>query len=194
MLRQITRLGALRSTSTLRLCATAPAASAAPAVDKKIDDMAQLYSQLTLKEVAQLQRLIFKKLGHTDEFYEQALLRGLGGGGGGGGMMVAAPAAGAQVAAAAAPADGAAPAADAEAPKEKKKVEKNTFDVKLAKFAPDQKIKLIKELRAVTNLPLKEAKDAIDKCPGLVQTNMGKDDAEKLKKLFEAIGATVELL
>ena len=192
MLRQVTRIGVLRGVSA-RYCATpAPAPAATATVDKKIDDMAQLYSQLTLKEVSQLQRLIFKKLGHTDEFYEQALLRGLGGGGGGGGMVVAAAPAAGQVAAAAAPAD-AAPA-EAEAPKEKKKAEKNTFDVKLAKFAPDMKIKLIKELRAVTNLPLKEAKDAIDKCPGLVQTNMGKEDAEKLKKLFETIGATVELL
>lgn len=156
----------------------------------KIDELATLYSQLTLKEVSQLQRLIFKKLGHTDDFYEQALLRGLGGGGGGG-VVMAAP-----VAAAAAPAveAAAADAAPAEAKETKKKVEKNTFDVKLAKFAPEIKIKLIKELRTVTNLPLKDAKDAIDKCPGLVQTNMGKEDAEKLKGLFEALGATVELL
>lgn len=162
----------------------------------KIEEMANLYSQLTLKEITQLQRLIFKNLGHTDEFYEQALLRGLGGGGGA--VVAAAPGAAAvPIAAAAAAAETAAPAADAapaEVKSEKKKVEKNTYDVKLSKFAPDIKIKLIKELRTVTNLPLKDAKDAIDKCPGLVQTNMGKDDAEKLKKLFEALGATVELI
>lgn len=165
--------------------------SAAP--EAKIEDLANMYSQLTLKEITQLQKLIFKKLGHTDEFYEQALLKGLGGGGGGGGVVMAAMPAGAiPAAAAAAPAADAAPAEEVK--ETKKKVEKNTCDVKLAKFPPEIKIKLIKELRTVTNLPLKDAKDAIDKCPGLVQTNMSKDDAEKLKKLFEALGATVELI
>eukprot|EP00331_Platyophrya_macrostoma_P007799 CAMPEP_0176431808 /NCGR_PEP_ID=MMETSP0127-20121128/15019_1 /TAXON_ID=938130 /ORGANISM="Platyophrya macrostoma, Strain WH" /LENGTH=162 /DNA_ID=CAMNT_0017813859 /DNA_START=22 /DNA_END=507 /DNA_ORIENTATION=- len=134
---------------------------AAPAA--KIEELANLYSQLTLKEVSQLQRLIFKKLGHTDDFYEQALLRGLGGGGGG--VVMAAPAAAVAAPAAAPAAEAAAPAAEAAKDAGKKKVEKNTFDVKLAKFAPEVKIKLIKELRTVTNLPLKDAKDAIDKCP-----------------------------
>jgi large subunit ribosomal protein L7/L12 len=162
--------------------------SAAP--ESKIEDLANMYSQLTLKEITQLQKLIFKKLGHTDEFYEQALLKGLGGGGGGGVVMAAMPAG--SVPAAAAPAADAAPAEEVK--ETKKKVEKNTCDVKLAKFPPEIKIKLIKELRTVTNLPLKDAKDAIDKCPGLVQTNMSKEDAEKLKALFEGLGATVELI
>lgn len=163
-----------------RCCATTPADNA------KLDALAASYAQLTLKEVSDLQRLIFKKLGHSDEFYEKALLKGLGGGGGGGGVMMA------PVAAVAA-----APAADAaaEAPKpEKKKVEKLTYDVKLEKFAPEIKIKLIKELRTVTNLSIADAKKAVEKCPGLVMTNMGKDDAEKLKGLFEKLGAKVELL
>lgn len=159
-------------------------------VDPKVEQMAEAYSQLTLKEISQLQRLIFKKLGHSDKFYEEALLKGLGGGGGGAVVMAAAPAA--------APAADAAAAAAAEAPKAaepaKKKVEKTTADVKLVKFPAEAKIKLIKELRTVTNLPLKDAKDAIDKAPGLIQTNMSKDDAEKLKKLFEGLGAEVELL
>lgn len=164
-----------------RCCATTPANSA------KLDELAATYAQLTLKEVSDLQRLIFKKLGHSDDFYEKALLKGLGGGGGGGAVVMA------PVAAAAA----AAPAADAaaEAPKaEKKKVEKLTYDVKLEKFAPEIKIKLIKELRTVTNLSIADAKKAVEKCPGLVMTNMSKDDAEKLKGLFEKLGAKVELL
>lgn len=158
-------------------------------VDPKVEQMAEAYSQLTLKEISQLQRLIFKKLGHSDKFYEEALLKGLGGGGGGAVVMAAAPAA--------APAADAAAAA-AEAPKAaepaKKKIEKTTADVKLVKFPAEAKIKLIKELRTVTNLPLKDAKDAIDKAPGLIQTNMSKEDAEKLKKLLEGHGAEVELL
>lgn len=180
----------MSSGASVQTCAVRWNTENAAATSGKIEDLANMYSQLTLKEVTQLQKLIFKKLGHSDDFYEQALLKGLGGGGGGGMVMTAMPA-GAMPAVAAPAAD----AAPAEEVKEtKKKVEKNTFDVKLAKFPPEIKIKLIKELRTVTNLPLKDAKDAIDKCPGLVQTNMGKDDAEKLKKLFEALGATVELL
>ncbi|CBZ24873.1 putative 60S ribosomal protein [Leishmania mexicana MHOM/GT/2001/U1103] len=161
-----------------RYCSTKPAGDNA-----KLDGLATAYSQLTLREVSDLQRLIFKKLGHTDEFYEKALLRGLGGGGGA--VMMA-------------PAAAVAPAADApaaDAPKtEKKKVEKLTYDVKLETFAPEIKIKLIKELRSVTNLSIADAKKAVEKCPGLVATNMSKDDAEKLKGLYEKLGAKVELL
>ncbi|KPA77157.1 putative 60S ribosomal protein [Leptomonas pyrrhocoris] len=169
-----------RSAVSLRCCATKSADNA------KLDELAAAYAQLTLKEVSDLQRLIFKKLGHSDDFYEKALLKGLGAGGGGGGVVMA------PVAAAAA-----APAAEAaaEAPKpEKKKVEKLTYDVKLEKFAPEIKIKLIKELRSVTSLSIADAKKAVEKCPGLVATNMSKDDAEKLKGLYEKLGAKVELL
>lgn len=168
-------------------CAFATRGCATKAGGPNLEELASAYSQLTLKELSDLQRLIFKKLGHSDEFYEKALLRGLGGGGGGGVVM-------ATNAAAAVAAPGAAAAAE-EAPKaEKKKVEKNTYDVKLAKYTPDIKVKLIKELRSVTNLSIADAKGAIEKCPGLVQTNMRKEDAEKLKALFEKLGATVELL
>ncbi|ESL06714.1 hypothetical protein TRSC58_05609 [Trypanosoma rangeli SC58] len=95
--------------------------------------------------------------------------------------------------AAAAPGAGAA-AAEEPSKTEKKKAEKTTYDVKLAKFTPDIKVKLIKELRSVTSLSISDAKSAIEKCPGLVQTNMRKEDAEKLKGLFEKLGATVELI
>lgn len=195
-----------RAVSAVAIAATRFNASGAPAgmtkmevpdSAAKLEDIANTYSQLTLKEVSYLQRLIFKKLGHSDDFYEQALLRGLGGGGGGGGgqvVMAAAPAAAAP-AAASASGDAAAKEAEAKAAAESKKKaqEKSSFDVNLTAFPADAKIKLIKELRTVTNLPLKDAKDAIDKCPGLVAKNMGKEDAEKLKKLFEALGAKVEL-
>nr|CCC91564.1 putative 60S ribosomal protein-like [Trypanosoma congolense IL3000] len=155
------------------------------ATNQKLEELATAYSQLTLKELSDLQRLIFTKLGHTTDFYEKALLRGLGGGGG-----AAVP-----VATVAAPAGGAAAVGEAEPPKiEKKKVEKTSYDVKLEKFPPEIKVKLIKELRVVTSLSIADAKAAIEKCPGLVQTNMGKEDAEKLKGLFEKLGATVQLL
>ncbi|RHW71672.1 60S ribosomal protein-like [Trypanosoma brucei equiperdum] len=170
------RCGALSS----RFC------SGGKADKPKLEELAATYSQLTLKELSDLQRLVFKKLGHSDDFYEKALLRGLGGGG----AAVAFP-----VAAAAGAAPSGASATEAEPPKtEKKKVEKTSFDVKLEKYAPDIKVKLIKELRSVTNLSIADAKNAIEKCPGLVQTNMRKEDAEKLKGLFEKLGATVQLL
>lgn len=184
MRRMLVASGVLtRCIAPVRFNATTPNAG-------KLDELANAYSQLTLKEVSDLQRLIFKKLGHSDEFYEKALLRGLGGGGGGGVVMAAAPAAAA--ATAAPPAEAEAEAAAAKP--EKKKVEKLTYDVKLDKYAPDIKIKLIKELRTVTSLSIADAKKAVEKCPGLVATNMSKADAEKLKELFEKLGAKVELL
>lgn len=188
-----------RFAATARLCcssssSSAKAAAPAAAISPKLEDLANAYSQLTLREVSDLQRLIFKKLGHSDEFYERALLKGLGGGGSGGVVTAAAPAAApAGGGVAAAPAADAAAAAEGAKP-EKKKVEKLTVDVKLDKYPPDVKIKLIKELRSVTSLSIADAKKAVEKCPGLVATNMSKDDAEKLKGLFEKLGATVELL
>lgn len=153
---------------------------------KHLEDMASAFSQLTLKEITDLQRLIFKKLGHSDDFYEKALLQGLGGGGGGG-MPVAA-------AAAAPAAANPAPAASPPPKPEKKKIEKMTADVKLGPYGPEIKIKLIKELRTVTSMSIADAKKAVEKCPGLVATNLSKEDAEKLKTAFEKLGAKVEII
>ncbi len=142
---------------------------------------------MTLKEITALQREIFKQLGHSNEFYEQALLRGLGGGGGGGGTVVMAPAA----VAAPAPAADAPPAAVA--PKEdKKKVQKTAFDVNLVSYPEGAKIKLIKELRGVTNDSIKDAKDLIEK-KGIVARNLGQTDADKLVELFKAAGADAKI-
>ena len=150
--------------------------------DKKIKEFAALYTQMTLKEITALQREIFAQLGHSNEFYEQALLRGMGGGGGGGGVvMAAAPAV-------AAPAAAAAPEAAAPAAPEKKKVQKTAFDVNLVSYPEGAKIKLIKELRGVTNDSIKDAKDLIEK-KGIVAKNLGQADADKLVELFKAAGA-----
>lgn len=154
-----------------------------------LEKLATSFSQLTLKEMNELQRLIFKKIGHSDDFYEKALLQGLGGGGGGGGGVMA------PAITAAAPVGDAAAAAPPTPPKpEKKKVEKLTADVKLAAYAPEIKIKLIKELRTVTSMSIADAKKAVEKCPGLVATNLSKDDAEKIKVAFEKLGAKVEVI
>jgi len=92
------------------------------------------------------------------------------------GVSAAAPVA---VAAAAAPA-----AAAAE--------EKDTFDVILATVG-EKKINVIKEVRAITGLGLKEAKDLVEAAPKVVKEGVNKDEAATIKKTLEEAGATVEL-
>jgi large subunit ribosomal protein L7/L12 len=84
---------------------------------------------------------------------------------------------------------GAASAAGAGAPAEE---EKSVFDVVLAS-AGDKKINVIKEIRALTSLGLKEAKDLVEAAPKTVKEGATKDEAEKIKKQLEAVGAKVEL-
>ncbi len=69
---------------------------------------------------------------------------------------------------------------------------KDTFDVILAN-AGDKKINVIKEVRTVTGLGLKEAKDLVEGAPKPVKEGVSKDEAEKIKKLLEEAGAKVEL-
>ena len=70
--------------------------------------------------------------------------------------------------------------------------EKDEFDVILT-AAGDKKIQVIKEVRALTNLGLKEAKDLVDSAPKPVIEKASKEDAEKAKAQLEGAGATVEL-
>ena len=79
---------------------------------------------------------------------------------------------------------GAAPAAAVE--------EKTEFNVILTAIGA-QKINVIKEVRAITSLGLKEAKDLVEGAPKAVKEGVNKDEAEKIKKQLEAAGATVEL-
>ena len=90
----------------------------------------------------------------------------------GGAVMVAGPAAG----------GGAAEEAE----------EKTSFDVILKEFG-DKKIQVIKEVRAITGLGLKEAKELVDGVPKPVKEGASKDDAEAIVKQLEAVGAVVEL-
>ena len=71
-------------------------------------------------------------------------------------------------------------------------VEKSTFDLILKSFG-DKKIQVIKEVRALTGLGLKEAKDLVDNAPKPVKEGMSKEEAETAKQQLEAVGATVEL-
>jgi large subunit ribosomal protein L7/L12 len=73
------------------------------------------------------------------------------------------------------------------------KEEKTTFDVILKEFG-DKKIQVIKEVRALTGLGLKEAKDLVDGVPKPVKKDVSKDEAEAAKKQLEAAGAVVELV
>ena len=91
------------------------------------------------------------------------------------------------VSAAAPVAMAAAPAADAAAV-----VEKDEFDVVLA-AAGANKINVIKEVRAITGLGLKEAKDLVEAAPKAVKEGVAKGEAEEIKKKLEEAGATVEL-
>jgi len=70
--------------------------------------------------------------------------------------------------------------------------EKTEFNVILAS-AGAQKINVIKEVRAITSLGLKEAKDLVEGAPKPVKEGINKEEAEKIKKQLEAAGATVEL-
>ncbi|MEN6385657.1 MAG: 50S ribosomal protein L7/L12 [Phycisphaerales bacterium] len=89
----------------------------------------------------------------------------------GGAVMVAGPAAGGEAA---------------------KVEEKTSFDV-ILKAAGDKKIQVIKEVRALTGLGLKEAKDLVDGAPKPVKEGVTKDEAEAMKKQIEAAGGTVEI-
>ena len=83
-------------------------------------------------------------------------------------------------------------AAAAAAPAEAAAEEQDEFDVVLAS-AGGEKIKVIKEVRGLTSLGLKEAKDLVDSAPAPILEGVDKDAAEKAKEALEAVGATVEL-
>ena len=94
------------------------------------------------------------------------------------GVSAAAP-----VAVAAAPAAAAAPAEDADA----------EVNVILASVPADKKIAVLKEVRGITGLGLKEAKDLVDGAPKAVKEGVKKEEAEAIKKTLEAAGAVVEI-
>jgi len=98
------------------------------------------------------------------------------------GVTIAAPVAAAPAAAGAAGGAAGAPAAE----------EKTEFTV-ILKSGGEKKIQVIKEIRAITSLGLKEAKDLVEGAPGTVKEGVSKQEAEEIKKKLEAQGAVVEL-
>jgi large subunit ribosomal protein L7/L12 len=71
---------------------------------------------------------------------------------------------------------------------------KTAFDIKLVSFDDKAKIKVIKEVRALAGLGLKEAKEMVEGAPGIVMKDIGKEQAEELKTKLEAAGASVEIV
>ena len=86
---------------------------------------------------------------------------------------------------------GAAEAATAEAAPEEE--EQTEFDVQLKEIGPN-KIPVIKEVRAVTGLGLKEAKEAVEAAPNVIKEGVTKEEAEEIKGKLEAVNAVVEII
>lgn len=139
--------------------------------NEKVNKLAAEILNLTVLESSWLSEILRKKLNIQRPAFGSM-------------PMMAAPSA---AAAAAAPGD----AAPAAAPVEKK--EKTEFEVRLESFTTEGKIKVIKEVRAITSLGLKEAKELVEKAPIAIKLNVPKAEAEAMKKQIEAAGAKVML-
>ncbi|MDE0301111.1 MAG: 50S ribosomal protein L7/L12 [Candidatus Poribacteria bacterium] len=129
-----------------------------------IDEMIESISNLTVLELSELVKALEDKFGVSAAAPMVA-----------GPMMAGAPAAGA-VEAEAAPAE-----------------EKTEFDVQLKEIG-SQKIPVIKEVRAVTGLGLKEAKEKVEGAPTVIKEAIPQEEADKIKEQLEAVGAVVEIL
>lgn len=140
-------------------------------VEPKIAALADEICHLNMLQLADLSKLLKDRLGIDDSML-------YGGMGGGGGMVMAAPAAGA------APA-----AAEEEAPAE----EKTEFDLKLTGFDAKQKIKVIKAVREMTSLGLKEAKEVVEGAPSVIKEAIKKEEAEELAEKLKEVGAEIEI-
>jgi large subunit ribosomal protein L7/L12 len=101
------------------------------------------------------------------------------------GVSAAAPAGGMMMAAMPGAGGAAAPAEEAE--------EQTEFDVVLTEFPGDKKIAVLKVVRAITGLGLKEAKEVVESVPKALKEGISKDDAEAIKKQLEETGAKVEI-
>lgn len=134
--------------------------------DPVVVELGEKICQLNLLQVSDLTELLKQRLGLQPPMGGFAMPMGM------------------PMAAAAAPA-----AAEAAAPKE----EKTEFDVKLEGFDAASKIKVIKEIRGITELGLKEAKELVEGSPTVVKKAVKKEEAEEMKKKLEAAGAKVSL-
>ena len=85
------------------------------------------------------------------------------------------------------------PAAEEEAPVEEVVKEKTHFDIELTKFDPAGKIKVIKEIRAIFGLGLKEAKETVEGAPVWLKKEVAKEEAEELAEKLKSVGADIRL-
>ena len=128
-----------------------------------VDEVMEKLKAMTLLEASELVKAI-----------EETFDVDASAGGGGGMMMMAGP--------------GAAGGAPAEAAEEK-----TEFDIVLESFAADKKIAVLKVVRGITGLGLKEAKEMVESAPKSIKEGAGKEEAEAAKKDLEEAGAVVEL-
>ncbi|KAF9481977.1 ClpS-like protein [Pholiota conissans] len=155
------------ATATEAAKSTPPPPPAAATSDPRITRIVDDISSLTLLQASDLVSLLKTRLNITE---------------------VAMPAA----APSAAPAQAAAAASDE--PAAEKPKEKTVFNVKLESFDAGAKPKVIREVKAlVPNLTLMDAKKFVESLPKVLKENLSKEDAEKLQKAFESIGAVVKL-
>ncbi|XP_057766189.1 uncharacterized protein LOC130986718 [Salvia miltiorrhiza] len=142
-----------------------------PASSQRVDEIVDELSGLTLLEIADLAEVLRQKLGIEEMPMMAVMMPGMGFGPGMAGTK----------------GKGAGGAA-----KEEEKKEKTSFDLKLeGGFDAASKIKIIKEVRACTDLGLKEAKDLVEKAPTLLKKGVTKDEAEKIIGKMKEIGAKV---
>jgi large subunit ribosomal protein L7/L12 len=150
--------------------AEAPAATTttAPFTSPKVEELFNKIIWLDMVEVHLLAELINEKMGlKISDAERERMARGGGGGGGG--------------------------RADTDEEPAPAVVEKTIFDLKLTGFDAKTKIKVIKEIRAITSLGLKEAKELVEGVPSVVKKDIKKEEAEELKAKLEELGATVEI-
>ena len=155
---------------TSRSYSTEPQTDAAVIGNERVNKLASEILELTVLESSWLSEILRKKLNIQRPAYGAMPM-----------AMQGAPAAPAAAAEAAPPP----PPAPAK--------EKTEFEVRLESFSAEGKIKVIKEIRAITNLGLKEAKDLCEKAPVAIKANVPKADAEAMKKQIEAAGGKVAL-
>ncbi len=135
----------------------------------KSKEMFDKMSTLSTEEIKLISQLINEKLGIT--ITEADKRGGMGSAGSGGGGDASGSGGGAEEAV----------------------VEKTAFDLKLTGFDAKSKIKVIKEIRAITGLGLKEAKALVEEAPKTVKKDLKMEECEELKAKLEAVGGTVEI-
>jgi len=142
----------------------------APFNSPKVEELFHKIIWLDMVEVHLLAELINEKMGITISDAERKRIESGGSiGGGGGGKKK-------------------------EAAEEEVVEEKTAFDLKLTAFDAKSKIKVIKEVRAITSLGLKEAKELVEGVPATVKKDIKKEEAEELKTKLESLGATIEIV